>query len=73
MNYSYLWEKRKCKYHASASVERDTCLKQFYSQDDLLTQFTSDVCDRNKTNCHASASVKSEIHASSDLIHEMIY
>ena len=24
-------------------------------------------------NCHASASVKSEIHASSDLIHETIY
>ena len=35
-------------------------------------QFTSDVCDRNKTNCHTSASVKSEIHASNDLICEMI-
>ena len=33
----------------------------------------SNVCDRTKTNCHASASVKSEIHASNDLIHEMIY
>ena len=28
--------------------------------------------DKNETNCHASASVKSEIHASNDLIREMI-
>ena len=33
----------------------------------------SDDHNRNKTNCHASASVKSEIHASNDLIHETIY
>ena len=33
----------------------------------------SDVHDRNKTNCHASASVKSEIRASSGLNCEMIY
>ena len=29
--------------------------------------------DRNKANCHASASVKSEIHASNGLIRKMIY
>ena len=32
--------------HLSISKERDACLKQSYSRDDLLTQFTSD--DRNK-------------------------
>ena len=48
------------------------CLERSYLQDDLRTQFTSNDHDRNKTNCHASASVKSEIRASNDLIHETI-
>ena len=48
------------------------CLKQSYSQDDLQTQFMSNDRDRNKMNCSASATVKSEIHASNDLIRETI-
>ena len=59
--------------YLSISKERDTCLEQSYSRDDLPNQFMSDDHDRNKMNCHASASVKSEIHALSDLIHETIY
>ena len=48
-------------------------LQRSYSQDNLPTQFASNVCDRNETNCHASASVKSKIQACSDLIREAIY
>ena len=32
----------------SISKEQDTCLKQSYSRDDLLTQFTSDDHDRTE-------------------------
>ena len=33
------------------SKEQDTCLERSYSQDDLPTQFTSEVHDRNELPC----------------------
>ena len=54
----------RCEIHASSHLIHEMIYQP---------PFTSDVRDRNKTNCHTSASVRCEIHAYSNLICERIY